>query len=232
MEEPALFRFFRLVDRLNLDEVTPYIAFALILGAVVCGCRQSRPTGRTLRVVRGALTSAAVLLVVLCAINLVFAVRLLYGRDAPSASVEYGARAQAVMALLLSGFFWHSMAMALTCIFVFVPRARTHFDLTLPLAFLVVSITLPMTIITYCPVIWYPGINFAFYVRYLAPPLACLIAGALWFVLKVVLAIVHDRGPCARVFAGLALFHLMSVCIFTTLVYVLTQRMAVAEMTQ
>jgi hypothetical protein len=228
-EDPPLFRFFRLVDRFNLDSVAPFIFIALIVGAVIAGCRNSRQANRRMQALRVILNSSAGLLVLLCLLNAIFTIRLLYGHNAPGSSLLYGARAQGVLALLIAGFIYHTGAMALTSIFVLVPSTRTHPDITSTSALFLVSISLPMVIIIYSCVSWGPGIDFHFYVRNLAPPLVCVIEGALWFGFRSGMAVLQKRDARARIIGGLVVFHLVCVCLYTFLVCVLCMRAAAAE---
>jgi hypothetical protein len=206
---------------------------ALIVGVVIAGGRSPRQATRGMQALRVILSLAGGLLVLFCLLDAVRAVRLVYGHDALGAYSQYGAGGQAVMARLLSFFIWHPALMALTSIFLLAPSTRTHPEIVRTATLLIVSTSLPIAIIQYCAVIsWSPGVDFRFYVRNLAPFLACVLTAAVWFGIKVGLALWHKRDARAWTIGGLIVFHLACVCTYTFMLWVLTARMAAGGMGQ
>ena len=232
MELPLLFQFFELLPPHTQDSVAMLVFIALIVCAVITGCHNPPQATRGMKVLRIILNSSAGLLVLLCLLNTISVVGLVYGHNAPGSSLRYGVMSQAVIALLIQQFFWHSLAIAFVSIFVLVPSTRIHSDTTCTATLCLVSLSLTMTVIAYWFLSWWPGADFHFYLRNLVPLLACAVSAAVWFGFKVGVAFVQKRDARAWPIVGLVVFHLVCVCIHTILGCVAVARIAAAEMSQ
>lgn len=195
-----------------------FLPVVAILTVLALSCMPS-PRMKWLRLI---LYVIAGLLLASCVLDYVPAVRLVYDCHGTSHNYEWGKRG--MVADLFLKYLWCLLMGSEAFLLVSLPTTRGHDEIARTATLFVVSISLTVCVIGFGVICWFP-----LHLDALMPSLGCLMAAALWFGFKFILAFLQQRDTAAKVIAGLVAFFLLSVCLYTYLLLAMWLRMNAIE---